>query len=63
MVLYQKVIMYGELAMGHCSVISPALHFNAVGKKNLKLTGTDSGSCEQLADNSSDWHCVVQGER
>lgn len=43
--------MYGELATGHSVGQPTGQCFKNICKKDLRLTGIDSDSCEQLADN------------
>ena len=59
-----KYVLYGELAAGHCRAGRPALHFEDVCERHLKLADIEPGSWEQIADDRNAWAecCSKRGE-
>ena len=55
-----KDILYGELTTGSRPVGRPALRFKDVCKRDLKLTGIDTGSWEALADDRHSLRLAAQ---
>ena len=56
----KKDLFHGELTTGSSPVGRPALSFKDVCKRDLKLTGIDTGSWEALADDRHSWRPAVQ---
>ena len=54
-----KDFLYGELATGRRPVGRPALCFKDVCKRDLKLTGIDTGNWESFAADHNGWCHVV----
>ena len=55
-----KDIMYGELATGCRPVGRPTLRYKDVCKRDLKLTGIDPDTWEEIADDRARWRHAVQ---
>ena len=54
-------LLYGELATECCPVVRPTLRFKDVSKRDLKLTGIDTGNWKSLAADRNGWRHAASG--